>query len=111
VEFPPRPSIEEIPLLRLDSRFLVVTACMLVPAAGAVNLSVTSSANPAVYAAPVTFTVAVLSPTAGDPMPTGTVSATLAGSTLDSATLNATGHAVIAVPQMLVAGSNKITFS
>src|ERR1017187_241466 len=78
----------------------------------AVTVSVTSSANPAVYAAPLTFTVAVAPPVAGDPVPTGVVSATLAGpDSLGSATLDAAGRAVIVVPQGLGAGGNTITFS
>ena len=79
---------------------------------GAATVSVTSSANPAVYAAPLTFTVAVAPPVAGSPVPTGVVSATLAGShSLDSATLDAAGRAAIAVPQAPGTGSNTITFS
>lgn len=77
-----------------------------------VTISAASSANPAVYAAALTFTVAVVPPVAGSPAPTGVVSATLAGSNpLGSAILDATGHAVIAVPQMPGAGSNTLTFS
>jgi hypothetical protein len=38
---------------------------------------VTSSANPSVFADPVTFTIAVTAPTSTAPVPTGTVTATL----------------------------------
>ena len=109
-------------MLWLDSRFTALMAAILISAAqlplqaqstnSAVTVSVTSSANPAVYAAPLTFTVAVAPPVAGDPVPTGVVSATLAGpDSLGSATLDAAGRAVIVVPQGLGAGGNTITFS
>lgn len=109
-------------MLRLYSSSTALMAATLISASqfplqaqstnGAVNISVTSSANPAVYAAPLTFTVAVVPPVAGSPAPTGVVSATLAGSNpLGSAALDAAGHAVIAVPPMPGAGSNTVTFS
>jgi uncharacterized protein (TIGR03437 family) len=95
------------------------------------NITVSSSANPSVYGAPLTFTVAVTSPVAGSQVPTGVVSAALASSperpavpgifSLGGATLDANGRAQIAVPQPpglfaiapwgLGAGSNTIAFS
>jgi hypothetical protein len=72
---------------------------------------VTASANPSVYAAPLTYTVGVAPPVAGDPVPTGVVSAILDGShLLASAALDAAGCALIAIPS-LGAGPNALTFS
>ena len=67
-------------------------------AVGAVTVTVTSSANPATFGAPLTFTVAV-TPAVAAPVPTGTVTATLSGTyILGSATLDSIGRSVIAVP-------------
>lgn len=89
-------------------------------AVGAVTVTVTSSANPATFGAPLTFTVAV-TPAVAAPVPTGTVTATLSGTyILGSATLDSIGRSVIAVPPVspativfwgLGAGSNAIAFS
>lgn len=96
--------------------------------AGAVTMTVTSSANPSVFASPVTFTiavaapVAVAAPTTAGPVPTGTVSATLLGPyLLGGCTLDGTGKCAIVVPAPpsplatsawgLPTGSNTITFS
>ena len=89
--------------------------------APAVSLTVTSSANPSVFAAPVTFTITVAGPSAG-PIPTGTVGASLLGPIfLGSAPLDASGKAVITVPGPsaafgiamvgIPAGSDEITFT
>ena len=87
-----------------------------------VTLTVTSSANPSVFAQPVTFTIAVAAPTSTGPVPTGKVTATLQGPVfLGEGALDGTGKAVITVPPQpnplatppwgLPAGSNSITFS
>jgi hypothetical protein len=88
----------------------------------AVAVTVTSSANPSVFATGVTFTVSVAGPTSASPVPTGTVNATLLGPILlGSATLDGSGKATITVPGApglgalarfgLPAGSDQITFS
>jgi hypothetical protein len=90
--------------------------------AAGVTLTVSSSANPAVFAEPVTFTIAVTAPSSTGPVPTGTVTATLPGPVfLGGATLDGAGKAVITVPPQpsplatppwgLPAGSNSITFA
>ena len=97
---------------RIDRVAAILIVAALLPlyaqsTKSAATITVISSANPAVYAARLIFTVAV----AGSPVPGGTVSATLAGNPVASATLDDTGRAVIAVPQMPGAGSNAITFA
>jgi len=91
--------------------------------ASGVSITVTSSANPSVFAAPVTFTVVVTAPsTTGAATPTGTVQAALLGPVLlGAATLDSAGTATITVPQApgsqgnapfgLPAGTDVITFS
>lgn len=89
--------------------------------AGAVTATVTSSANPSVFASPVTFTIVVAAPTAAGPAPTGSVTATLGSVFLGEGSLDSTGKAAITVPPQpsplatppwgLPAGSNAITFS
>jgi hypothetical protein len=90
--------------------------------ATAVTITVTSSANPSVFAAPVTFSVAVAAPASTDAVPTGTVRATLLGPYLvGSCTLDGTGKCSITVPATpsamatppwgLAAGSDSVTFS
>jgi hypothetical protein len=91
-----------------------------------VTISVTSSANPSVFADPVTFTIAVTAPTSTAPVPTGTVTARVAADLpglvfLGEGALDGSGKAVITVPQLpgplatppwgLPAGSDAITFS
>jgi hypothetical protein len=91
-----------------------------------VTISVTSSANPSVFAEPVTFTIAVAAPTSTGSVPTGTVTAAL-GATLPGlvflgeGALDGSGKAVITVPPQpsplatppwgLPTGSDSITFS
>jgi hypothetical protein len=81
-------------------------------------MTVTSSVNPATFAEPVTFSVMVSPAVAGGAIPTGTVAASVFGSDLLAfATLDATGHATITVPQAgatflpwgLATGTNAIT--
>ena len=90
--------------------------------AGVVTVTVTSSANPSTFAAPLTFNVAVAAPTSAGPVPTGTVSATLLGPILlGAATLDGNGKGSITIPVgaalylpapfSLPAGSNSITFT
>lgn len=90
--------------------------------AAGVTLTVTSSANPSVFAQPVTFTIVVAAPVSTAPVPTGTVTATLLGPVfLGDGALDDKGKAVITVPPQpsplatppwgLPAGSNSITFS
>ena len=86
-----------------------------------VPLTVTSSANPSVFAEAVTFTIVVAGPPSTGPIPTGTVTATLGPAFLGAATLDGSGKAVITVPPQpnpfatppwgLPAGSNSITFA
>ena len=110
-----------VPLSALISAALVPLQAQST-AAGAVTVAVSSSANPAVYAAPLTFTVVVAPPAAAGPAPTGLVSASLAGLyQLGAASLDSAGRAVLQVPSNpglfatlppgLGAGSNTITFS
>jgi uncharacterized protein (TIGR03437 family) len=88
-----------------------MAAALMSAAHAAVTLSVTARANPAVYAASLTYTVAVAPLLAGDPVPTGAVSAILDGShVLANAALDSAGRALIAIPP-LDAGSNAVTFS
>jgi len=69
------------------------------PGTGIVNLTVTSSANPSVFGAPVTLTIAAAPAAAVGPIPTGSVSASLFGLFgLGSVTLDAGGHGTLAVP-------------
>jgi len=127
-------------VFRLNCRFLASLAAVLVSAAPLLqaqtailvpNITVSSSANPSVYGAPLTFVVTVAAPVAGNQVPTGVVSAALASSperpavpgifSLGGASLDANGRAEIAVPQPpglfaitpwgLGAGSNTIAFS
>lgn len=87
----------------------------------AVTITVSSSANPAAYAAPVTFTVAVAPPGTGSPAPGGSVSLNLAGYPLGGASLDGAGRAILTVPASpglfagapwgLGAGSNAIVFA
>ena len=90
--------------------------------AAGVTLTVTSSANPSVFAQPITFTVVVAAPTSTGPVPTGTVTATLLGPVfLGAGTLDSSGKATITAPQQpsllatppwgLPSGSDSITFS
>jgi uncharacterized protein (TIGR03437 family) len=83
-------------------------------------VTVTSSANPASFAEPLTFSVAIASAVANSAIPTGAVQATLAGSyLLGGGTLDANGRASFTVPQDpgqltylpwgLATGSNIIT--
>ena len=105
-------------MLRLVRLAALLLSVALFPLQAQSTITVTSSANPATYAAQLTFTVTVMPPGAGGPVPTGTVSATLPGNyLLGSATLDGTGRGVISVPQSgltplgLAAGSNTISFS
>jgi hypothetical protein len=119
-------------MIHFSRRFAVLVAALLLSVAlvplqaqsttAAVTITVTSSANPSVFATSVTFTITVAAPTSAGPAPTGTVSATLPGPILlGSAKLDATGKAAITVPAgpsifqiapwSLPAGENDITFS
>ena len=92
---------------------------------GAVAITVTSSANPALYAQSVTFSVTVAAaaatPTATTSVPSGTVIASISGNfELGAITLDTGGHGVILVPELsglsdntaigMPAGSDTITF-
>ena len=120
-------------MFRLGSKFTTQIAALLLATAlfqlqaqtttnPGVAISVASSANPSVFAQPVTFTIAVAAPTSSGPVPTGTVTATLPGPVfLGEGALDGSGKAVITVPQQpsplatppwgLPAGSNSITFA
>ena len=87
---------------------------------GSVIVSVTSSANPSVFAQPVTVRIEVARATVGAPVPTGTVDASLLGLfSLGSVTLDAAGQGSLAVPRIsasgipwgFAAGSNSVTLT
>jgi hypothetical protein len=74
------------------------------------TIGLTSSANPAAYSQPVTFTATVSSATAGGPTPTGTVTFKNGAASLGVATLNAQGSATFTT-LTLGAGVYSITVS
>ena len=117
-------------MFQLSCRFSAAVAALLLSAAlfplhaqsnnaVGVTLTVTSNANPSLFAQPVTFTIVVAAPVSTAPVPTGTVIATLLGPVfLGEGALDGKGKAVIAVPPQpsplatppwgLPAGSNSI---
>ena len=69
---------------------------------------VSSSANPALYSQPVTFTATVTATAPGSGVPTGTVTFKNGGSTLGTGTLNGSGVATLTTSTLAV-GSASIT--
>jgi len=108
--------------LAVSANFSSLKAQTTTTTAPGVTITVTSSANPSVFAAPVTFTLVAAAPTSSGATPTGTVQATLPGPILlGEATLDSSGKATLTVPESpnslanvpfgLPAGSDVITLS
>ena len=88
-----------------DANYNASTSSLATPQSqAAATITVTSSANPATFAEPVTFSVTVAPPIAAGTIPTGSVQATVFGSeTLGAVFLDATGHAsfqVASIPKL-----------
>jgi len=119
-------SIAPVSALIFSAALLPLHAQSTTTTASGVSITVTSSANPSVFAAPVTFTVVVAAPTTTGATPTGTtptgtVNANLGPTLIGAATLDLSGKATIMVPETpgplmtfpwgLPAGADVITFS